>query len=178
MSPLRLELALCTIISSRRLRLSNRRWRLETDIKVDMCAIGDATLDTSRVIRLGRELWSSVRPRWRTGNGDEGVVVQRSWDLAPAEAGTNGEGFRRWDAHHGVCQQGFHLIETGLPETAGNVADDAGNSAADAVFTLLELGDHALHSLCGIFVRATDRDEGVDGFAVDGVDEGEELVAY
>ena len=63
MSPLRLELALCTIISGRRLRLSNRRRRLETDVEVNVRAIGDATLDTSGVIRLSRELWSSVRPR-------------------------------------------------------------------------------------------------------------------
>ena len=104
--------------------------------------------------------------------------MQRSWDLTPAEAGTDGEGFRRWDAHHGVCEPGFHLIETGLAKTAGHIANDAGHGTADAVFALLELRDYAFHTLCGVFVRASDGDEGIDGFAVDGVDEGEELVAY
>lgn len=181
MSPLRLQHTLLPIIARRRLRLPDRGRRLERNGEVDVAPVADAALNAAAVVRLGGER----RPR-RAGieagggrrngrGGDEGVVVYAARYSAAAEAGTDLEAFGRGDGEHGVREQRFELVEARFSEPWRNVADDARYSAADAVLSLFELLHQRFHARGGLFVRAADGVEGVDFFAGDGVEEGEEF---
>jgi len=100
--------------------------------------------------------------------------VRRPRHLAPLEAGAEFEGLGRGDAEHSVCELGGQLVEAGLAEADGAVADHAGDGAADAVVAVAELGDLDGHALRGFGVGAADGEEVVDAAAGDGGDEGEE----
>ncbi len=73
-----------------------------------------------------------------------------------------------------MCELGGQLVEAGLAEADGAVADHAGDGAADAVVAVAELGDLDGHALRGFGVGAADGEEVVDAGAGDGGDEGEE----
>jgi hypothetical protein len=182
MPPLGLEHAvLVARVRDRVLRLPDRRGRLERDAEVDGRAVRDAALDAARVVRLGGQARPrdsrARRPRVGRGVGgrlDEGVVVDGAGDLAAAEAGADLEALGGGDAEHGVREHGFHLVEGGLAEAAGHVLDDAGDGAADAVVAVAEVLDAGLHLGAGGGVGAAHGHEGIDGLAVDGLEQLEE----
>ena len=101
--------------------------------------------------------------------------MNRARNFAASETGTNLEALGRGDAEHGVGQHGFELVESRLAQAAGNITDDAGNGAANAVVVVPELGDQILHALVGLGIGAADGQVAVDGLAGDGVDELEEF---
>lgn len=70
---------------------------------------------------------------------------------------------------------GFELVEAGLAESDGHVADHARYGAADAVLVVAELLDDFGHAGCGFLVGAAGRHEGVDGFAADVLNEVQEF---
>lgn len=72
-------------------------------------------------------------------------------------------------------QQGLHLVEARLAQPGGQVADDAGDGAADAVGAVAELGDVVLHAARGGLVRAARGQELVDGGAVDALQQAQVL---
>ena len=92
-------------------------------------------------------------------------------DFAAAEAGSDFETFGGGDAEHGVGEHGFHFVEAGLAEADGCVADDAGDGAAYAVFSVAVVGDEIGHARGGFLVRAADGEEGVDVVASDFAEE-------
>lgn len=96
-------------------------------------------------------------------------------DLAAAKAGAELEALGGGDAEHGVRQAGLELVEAGLAQAAGDVADDAGHGSANAVLPVPEVGDALLHPPRGVLVGASHGQELVDGLAVNGLNELEEL---
>jgi len=74
-----------------------------------------------------------------------------------------------------VRERGFEFVEGWLAEADGAVADHAGYGAADAVVGVTELFDCSGQALGGGFVGTADGREGVDFFARDVVEEGEEV---
>lgn len=115
--PLCLQHARRLIVHCRRLRLPDRGRGLERHCEVDVRAVGDAALDTARVVGLGCQAWFGLTwflrsvGRWHR---DEGVVVDRARDLGTAEAGPDLEALGRGDAEHGVREGGFEFVEAGL----------------------------------------------------------------
>lgn len=176
MSALRFENTLFGAISHRRLRLPDRRGRLERNAEVDGRTVRDTTLDATGVVRLGRQFLLGRRfASSRDGRSlDKCVVVDRAGDLAPSKTGADLETLGGGDAQHGVREHGFHLVEDRLAEADGTVPDDARHGAADAVVGVAELLDDLDHAGRDVGVGAADGDEGVDGLAGDGGDEGEE----
>lgn len=72
-------------------------------------------------------------------------------------------------------QHSLHLVETGLTQTRGHVADDTSDVSTDTVLLLLVLCDQFGHAVVGLFVGAADGKELVDLLARNFVDELEEL---
>lgn len=70
MTTLSLQDTLLTVISSSGLGLADSSSGLERDAEVDGRAVGDTTLDTARVVSLGREAGAACGLV-----DDEGVVV-------------------------------------------------------------------------------------------------------
>lgn len=151
---------------------------LEGDPEEDGHAVGDATLDAARVVGLGlqagagdaRLLSSGIEGR----GGDEGVVVDAAEHLGAVEAGANLKALDCGDRHHGVGEGGLELVEAGLAEANGGVADDAGDGAASAVVLVAQFGNAVLHAAAGVFVRTADREEFVNLGLGDGLGEAEE----
>jgi hypothetical protein len=105
---------------------------------------------------------------------EEGVVVDGALHGGAAEAGADLESLDGGDAEHGVAEGGLELVEAGLAEARGGVADDAGDGAARRVVGVAQLGDEGLHLLRGVRVRAADGQELVDAGARERLGEGEE----
>lgn len=175
MPALRLKHTLRAVISRSSLRLTNRRRRLEAYVKVDVSAVGDAALDTSRVVRLRYQPGSAVWTNTTAWHCDERIIVYRAGYLTSTEARANGEGLRRWYAHHSVRKDSLKLVETRLSKATRHAADDASHCAADAVVSVAEVCYDALHALRGCGFWASYGVEGVDCLAVDAVDQGEEV---
>lgn len=97
----------------------------------------------------------------------------RAGELAAAETGADGKGLCGGDGEHGVREHGLELVEAGFAEARGDVADDAGDCAADAVFEVAKVLDERGHAVVCGGVGAAYGDEGVDLRAGDGVEEGE-----
>lgn len=151
---------------------------LERDPEVDVGAVGDTTLDTAGVVGFGGEplLGGGVGTELGCHVGDnEGVVVDRAGNLTAAEPGADLEALGGGDAEHRVGDLGLELVETGLAQADGHVTDHAGNGATDAVVVVAELLDHLGHAGGGISIWAAGGYEGVDGLAVDGLDQVQEL---
>lgn len=72
-------------------------------------------------------------------------------------------------------ERGFEFVECWFAEADGAVADHAGYGAADAVVGVTELFDLFGQALGGGFVGTADGREGVDFFAGEVVEEGEEV---
>ena len=70
-----------------------------------------------------------------------------------------------------MAELGFQLVETGLAQANGHVADHAGHGSADAVVVVAELLDHLGHAFGAFLVGAADGRELVDGLAVDAFEE-------
>lgn len=94
---------------------------------------------------------------------------------AGCEAGSDLEALGGGNAEHSVGEHGLELVEGRLAETDGDVADDAGDGAADAVVAVLEFGDQLDHLVGDGLVGAADGEELVDGLAGDVVEELVEL---
>lgn len=147
---------------------------LEGNAEVDVGAVGDTALDTTGVVGLGGEalLGGGVGAELGRDIGDdEGVVVDGAGDLAASEAGADLEALGGGDAEHGVGELGLELVEAGLTQTDGDVADHAGDGTADAVVVVAELLDHLGHARGGIGVGAAGGRELVDGGTGDGLEE-------
>ena len=178
MPPLCLQHTLHLIIRSRRLGLANGSRRLESNGKIDGRPIRNASLDTTRIVRLGREL--------RTGNGtglaggnsrglDERVIVHGPRDLRPSETGPDFEALGRGNTQHRVRQLGLQLVETGLAQSSRTVANHARHRPANTVLPIPEIRHEFLHALVAVRTGAADGEEGVHRLAVDGLDEFEEF---
>lgn len=151
MATLGFQDTLLKAVGGGRLGLANgSRW-LESDAEVDRCTVGDTTLDTAGVVRLGREALAAV-----CGRHGEGVVVNGARHLAAAEAGADLEALGCGDAEHGVRQLGFELVEAGLTQADGHVADHAGDCSADAVVVVAEFLDDFGHARGGLGVGTPD----------------------
>lgn len=172
MTTLSFKRALLTIVSSSRLCLADRSSGLERDAEVDRRAVGDTTLDTTRVVGLGSE---AGRAGLFALKDDEGVVVDGAGDLAAAETGANLEALGCGDAEHRVAELSFQLVKAGLAETDGHVADHACYGSTDAVVVVAELFDDFGHARGGGGFRASDGGEGVDGLAVNCFNQVEEF---
>lgn len=151
---------------------------LEGDAEEDGHAVGDAALDAAGVVGAGLELGARDAELGGLGLADgrgheEGVVVDGALHGGAAEAGADLEGLDGGDAEHGVAEGGLELVEAGLAEAGGGVADDAGDGAARRVVGVAQLGDEGLHLLRGVRVRAADGQELVDAGARERVGEGE-----
>lgn len=161
-----LEGALREIVGSGVLSLTDSSSGLESHAEVDGSTVRDTTLDTARVVGLGG----------KTGAvGDEGVVVDGARDLAATETRADFEALGGGDAEHGVAELGFELVEAGLTQTNGHVANHTCDGSADAVVVVAELLDDLGHAGCGVGVGTTSGDEGVHGVAVDCLDHLKEL---
>lgn len=75
---------------------------------------------------------------------DPGVVVQVAGHLGAAESGSDLKGLCRRDAQHRVRQLGLQLVEAGLAQAGGHIADHTGHGAADRVVGLLCFDDTLL----------------------------------
>ena len=175
---LSLEGALFEAVGGSRLGLADGGRGLECDAEVNGGTVGDAALDTAGIVGLGGQ--TLLGDRFGAGAGfnvrdDEGIVVDGAGHFAAAEARADFEALCCRDAEHGVCELGFELIEAGLAESDGHVADHAGYGAADAVLVVAELLDDFGHAGCGVLVGAAGRHEGVDGFAADVLNEVQEF---
>lgn len=168
----------CTVVACGRLILANGGGRLEGGAEEDGHAVGDAALDTGRVVRLGVELGAgyagSLGGSVEGGGGDEGVVVGAALHLSAEEARADLETLDGRDGHDGVGESGLELVEAGLANTRRNVADDAGDGAAGAVVLVFQLRNEVLHAAVGVVVWAADGEILVDLGAGDGVSEAEE----
>lgn len=74
-----------------------------------------------------------------------------------------------------MAELGFQLVEAGLTQANGHVADHAGHGSTDAVVVVAELLDHLGHAGSAFLVGAADGREAVDGLAGDGLEELEVL---
>lgn len=110
----------------------------ECEPEVDILPVRDPALHASTPVRLRAQL--PVLPP------DERVVVLRARDLGPAEAGTDLEGLGGGDGEHGVPELGLEFVEDGLAEAGGDVADDAGDGAADGVVGFFGADDALFYS--------------------------------
>jgi hypothetical protein len=169
MPPLGLQRALLPIKHRRRLRLANRRGRLERHAEVHGRPVRDPALDAAGVVRRRHQ------PRRVRRVPDKGVVVPRPGDRRAREARADLEPLGRGDREHRVREQRLELVERGLPEPGGQVADDAGDDAADRVVRVAVLLDDLRHGGGGGGGRAAGREVGVDGGARDGGEEIEEV---
>lgn len=136
MSTLRLQNTSGKIVLGGFLRLPDRRRRLERNAEVDRRPVRDTTLDTAGVVGASCQALLGAARGARAGldlRHDEGVVVDRAGDFAAAEAGADFEALGCGDAEHGVGELGLELVEAGLAQADGDVADDAGDCAADRV---------------------------------------------
>lgn len=164
------------------LLLADGGWGLEADAEVSRCAVCNAALNATAVVRLGGELGAEQAGPACAGlealgclGGDEGVVVDGAGHLAAAEAGADLEALGGGDGQHGVGQQGLHLVEARLAQPRGRVPDDAGNGATNGVGAVAELGDVVLHAARGVLVRTAHGQELVDGGTVDALQQAEVL---
>ena len=93
--------------------------------EVDIFPIRDPTLyPTTPVCR---------RPQLAIRTMDEWVIVLASRELSASEARPDLERLCGWDREHGVCKNGFELVETWLAETEWTATDNAGDGAAQGV---------------------------------------------
>lgn len=123
-----------------RISLSSRTTKCRNDSpEVDVLSVGDTTLDSSRPVGGGAET--------STLTLDEGVVVARPGNLAALEARADFEALGGGDGEHGVRELSLELVEDGLTESSGDIADDADDGTADRVLSLLG-ADDALYA-CG-----------------------------
>lgn len=74
-----------------------------------------------------------------------------------------------------MAELGLKLIEAGLAQSDWHVADHACYGSTDAVVVVAELLDDFGHALSRGGFRASDGREGVDGLAVDRLDQLKEL---
>lgn len=175
MAALGFQHAFLAAVHGRCLRLADGGRGFEGDAEVDGGPIGDAALDSARVVGFGGQAPGGVGIGGAVGGaGDEGVVVDGAGHFAPAEAGADFEAFGGGDAKHGVREHGFELVEARLAETEGSVADHASHGAADAVFGVTEEGDFFGHSLRRLGIGAAHGEEAVDLVTGDGGEKGEE----
>ncbi|KAI6764649.1 hypothetical protein HG531_012536 [Fusarium graminearum] len=134
---------------------------LEADLEEDGHAVADTALNTARVVRLGLEL----------GAGDacllRGGVEGGGWHEGL-------EGLDGGDGHHGVGEGGLQLVEAGLAETRGRIADDAGDGSASAVVGVSQLSDACLHGSTVGVVGASHGEVVVDLLTGDSLSETEE----
>ena len=100
--------------------------------------------------------------------------MHRTRHLTPTEPAPNLKRLCCRDAQHRVREHRFQLVKTRFAEPGRTVADHARDSAADAIVAVAEGGDEIFHALARGGIRAADGLMGVDGGAVDGVDEREE----
>lgn len=163
MAALGLENTLLQSVTGSVLGLTDGRGGLEGDAEVDGGTVGDTTLDAAGVVGLGSEAL--------IGGDDEGVVVNGARHLAAAEARADLEALGGGDAQHRVGQLRLQLVEAGLAQADGHVADDTGHGAADAVLCIAELLDHLGHACGGFGLWAADGGEVVYRCAVDGLEE-------
>lgn len=166
MTTLGFKSALREIVSSGVLSLADSSSGLESHAEVDGSTVRDTTLDTARVVSLGSEAGAV---------GHEGVVVDGAGDLAATETRADLETLGGRDAEHGVAELGFELVEAGLAQTDGHVADHTCDGSANAVVVVAELLDDLGHAGGGAGVGATSGDEGVHGVAIDCLDHLKEL---
>ena len=166
MTALRLEDAGLTTVLRRLLGLTNSSGGLECDTEVDILAVRDTALDSAGVICSGSERGGVGRV------GDESVVVDGARDLGASEAGADFEALGGGDGEHGMREHRLELVEAGLTETDGDVADYAGYGATDAVFFVAVAGDQVRHFVVASGVGAAHREEGVDFLAGNGREEG------
>ena len=178
MAALGLQDALLEAVGGGGLGLADGGGGLEGDAEVDGGAVGDTALNAAGVVGLGGQALRAdgvvAGASLDLGDG-EGVVVDGAGDLAAAEARADLEALGGGNAEHGVRQLGLELVEAGLAQADGDVADHAGDGAADAVLVVPEGLNHFCHARCGLLVRAASGDEGVNSFTVDGLDELQEL---
>ena len=114
-----------TVVLRRLLRLRDRRGALEPNAEINVLAITDPALHAPAPVR--------ARAHAPVGALHERVVVLRAGHLRAAEAGADLEGLGRGDGEHRVRELGLELVEDGLAEAGGDVADHAGDGAADGV---------------------------------------------
>ena len=141
------------------LGLTDSRGRLEGHTEVDGGSVGDTTLNTAGVVGLGLET-TILRD-------DEGIVVDGTGHLATTEAGADLEALGGGNAQHGVRKLSLELVEAGLAQTHGNIADHTGDSSSDAVVGITILLNHLGHALRRAGVGAADGDELIHRLAVD-----------
>ena len=159
--------------------LGDGRGGFEGDAEEDGHAVGDAALDAAGVVGACLEPGAREAELGRLLGGDglghvEGVVVDGALHGGAREAGADLEALDGGDAHHGVAEEGLELVEAGLAEARGRVADDAGDGAAGGVVGIFQLLDALLHAGGGVRVRAADGEELVDAGAGEVLGEGEE----
>jgi len=178
MSTLGLQHTSSQIVLRGFLRLPDSRGRLERDAEVDRCAVRNTTLDTAGVVGAGCQALLGSGGSAGAGlnlRGDEGVVVNRAGNFATAEARADFEALGRGNGKHGVSELGLELVEAGLAKADGDVADNAGDCATDAVVVVAIFLDDLGHACGGFFAGAAGGREGVDGLAVNGFQEVEEF---
>lgn len=93
--------------------------------EVDILAVADAPLHASAPVGFRAE--ASI------GFAHEGVVVFAPGDLGAFEARADLKGLGSGDAEHSVRQRRFEAVEHGLAQPGRNVAQYAGDGAADGV---------------------------------------------
>ena len=127
---------------------------LERHREVDVLAVGDTALDTSRVVGAGAQSLCLLVVV-------ECVVVLGPRDARPRETGTDFEPLGSRDGEHGVSEHRLELVEARLTESRWNVTHHTGDDTADGVLlapVVLDLLDH----LCGeSWVRTADEPDGV-----------------
>ena len=171
MTTLSLKRTLFKIVRSSSLSLTDSSCRLECNTEVNRSTVRNTTLDTARVVSLSGKAGATGA----TLRSNEGVIVDRAGNLAAAETRTNLEALGGGDAEHGVGELGFQLVEAGLAQPDGDVADNACYGSADAVVVVAVFLDDLGHAGCGVGVWAAGGREGVHGVAIDCLDHLEEL---
>lgn len=174
MAALGLEDALLEAVRGGGLSLADGGGGLEGNAEIDGSAVGDPALDAAGVVGLGGQALCAAGAGLDLGDG-EGVVVDGAGDLAATEARADLKALGGGDAEHGVRQLGLELVEARLAQADGDVADHAGDGAADAILVVPESLDHFCHARRRLLVRAASGDEGIDSLTVDGLDELQEL---
>lgn len=179
MSALSLEDAACEVVRGGGLGLADCGGGFEGDAEVDRGAVGNAALDTAGVVgscceAFGGGFAGGTGGRGRAGldlRSDKGVIMNGAGDFAAAEARADFEALSSGDAEHGVGELSLELIEARLAQADGDIADDTGDGAADAVVGIAVLFDEVGDARGGLLAGAAGRSERVDGLAVDAGDE-------
>lgn len=141
MPPFAAELHLLMLVVNGVLRDHEGGGGLEGEPHVDVFPIGDAALDAAGVVAAGADA---------VAVHIEGVVVPGAGVLRGGEAGADVKSLAGGDAHHGVGQGGFQLVEDGVAQPDGAVADGAGDDAAQRVAVLASLPNGVGHGgRCG-----------------------------